>query len=92
MIGVLLVFGIGSFVGRKRTERRLQKGYAHVQQNGAYELEREARIKGFGKNTFVGGTNAARDDDDDELLGGSDDEDDALVGRSTRQLNSGVNA
>ena len=91
MVGVLIIFGLGSLVGRKRTERRLKKGYTHVQLNSAYEPESESRATGFGKNTVIKKDSANNNnDDDDVLLGGSDDEDDGLVG--ARRNFNGSNA
>ena len=67
--GVLLFFGIGAVVGRKRTESKFQK-YTAVQHNSMYERGTDGEI----------GTLKLNDDDDDELLDGSGDEDDALLG------------
>ena len=67
---------------RKQTERAFGRAHpitagASVQEGGpageiAMTTVRGTQMKGFGKNTFVGGTHATRDDDDDELLGSSD--------------------
>ena len=69
-VGVLITFGFGILVGKRRTVKRFeQKGYLHFQKNGAYEPHDASRVPFLNENENCNDDRLLVGNDDDQLLG-----------------------